>query len=442
MKKVSKHICSLALAVSMTMQAFLFTGCSDNSSASNASQNTASSSSTKLSGSITVGSWDIAARALTANAKEFMAQNPGTTITIQDEDKTYKGLYAQLDSGNGVPDIITLQNRDVASFVNKYPDMGTDVLDIMKPEEKNSNQYVKNLMIVKNKFYAVPWDMGPCALYYRKDIFQAAQIDPASIKTYDDYIAAGKKIVAKTKGKTKLLGFDYSGSSSTDTLLLLLSQLGAKFYDNSGRANLSSAAMLQALNLEKKMVAAGVAMNLPNEEKDRATALSQDHLATVPNAVWFAGTLQAIKNQKGKWGIIPLPAFAPGGNTHANVGGSALIIHSKTKNPALAKAFVKFSLLTNEGNKINFDTSKLFSSYLPAYKDAEYSEVDDFFGVSMGTVFTKLTTNIPAMNFGPYFTDINDQMKTVTKDILINGKNPDTVLKAASEAAEKAIESE
>lgn len=441
MKKTSKHICSFALAVSITMQAFLFTGCSG-SSATNASQDKASSSPAKLSGSITIGSWDIAARALTANAKEFMAQNPGTTITIQDEDKTYKGLYAQLDSGSGVPDIITLQNRDVASFVNKYPDMGTDVLDLMKPEEKNSNQYVKNLMIVKNKFYAVPWDMGPCALYYRKDIFQAAQIDPTSIKTYDDYIAAGKKIVAKTKGKTKLLGFDYSGSSSTDTLLLLLSQLGAKFYDNSGRANLSSPEMLQALNLEKKMITTGVTMNFPNEEKDRAAALSQDQIATVPNAVWFAGTLQAIKNQKGKWGIIPLPAFSPGGNTHANVGGSALIIHSKTKNPALAKAFVKFALLTNEGNKINFNTSKLFSSYLPAYKDSAYSEVDDFFGVSMGTVFTKLTTNIPAMNFGPYFTDINDQMKAVTKDILINGKNPDTVLKAASEAAEKTIESE
>lgn len=441
-KKIGKRICSILLAATMfSSTALLASGCTSSDSSSKSAKST-SSAPGKLSGSITVCGWNQAASALKANAKQFMTENPGTTVTVQTVDSDYTKLYSELAANSGVPDVVTIQNRDVKNFVNKYPDSWLDLTDMMKPEESNFSNYVRGLAMVDNKYYAVPWDLGPCALYYRKDIFKEAGVDPSTIKTYDDYIAAGKKIVTKTGGKTKLIGFDYSGSTSTDMPAVFFSQLGGQYYNKNGKVQLNSDAMVKAVDLCKKMINAGVAVNLPNEWNDRISAATNDQIASIPYAVWYAGTLQAISDQKGKWGIMPLPAFTVGGNTQANEGGSALAISSQTKNAELAKAFVKFALMSSEGNKINFETSKLFTSYQKSYKDSEYTATDDYFGISIGSTFAKLSTNIPTVDFGPHFTDVNNALKTGIGNALLKKQDTKAVLKEASDTAQKAIDNE
>ncbi|ADU26321.1 ABC transporter substrate-binding protein [Ethanoligenens harbinense] len=433
-----KRICGSAVALSILCGVVL-SGCSN----STAGSTSGASSSGKLSGTISVAGWNDAADALSAEAKAFMAENPGTTVNVQKVDGNYTKLYTELAAGSGVPDVVQMQNRDVQSFVNKYPDAWADVSDMMKSEESNFDSYVLNLTKIKGKYYAVPWDLGPCALYYRKDIFQQAGVDPSSIKTYDDYIAAGKKIVQATDGKTKLLGFDYSGSTSNDMLLLLLNQLGGQFYDSKGKVKLDSDEMVKAMNLCKQFISEGVSINLSNEWNDRITATENNQIATIPYAVWYAGTLESSNSdQSGKWGIIPLPAFTAGGNTQANEGGSALAISSKTSNAALAKAFVKFSLMSSEGNKINLDAGKLFTSYKKSYSDPEYKEVDSYFGVSVGATFAGLSDKIPSVTYGPYFTDVNNALKTAVGSILLKSGDVSKTLSDATASAQKAVDNE
>ena len=45
------------------------------------------------------------------------------------------------------------------------------------------------------KVYAVPWDVGPCGVFYRRSIFEKYGIDPEKIETWEDYINAGKVIL-------------------------------------------------------------------------------------------------------------------------------------------------------------------------------------------------------------------------------------------------------
>jgi lactose/L-arabinose transport system substrate-binding protein len=423
------------------MAVSVFAGCSQDSTES--SSTAASGSTGKLSGSITVASWNDAADAMQAEAEAFMKKNPGTTVTVQKVDGNYTKLFSQLAANSDVPDVVQLQNRDLQNFVNKYPDAWMDLTDIVKPEESNFDSFVLPLAKVDDKYYAVPWDVGPCALYYRKDIFEKAGVDVSTIKTYDDYIEAGKKIVKATNGKTKLLGFDYSGSSSDDMLMMLLNQLGGQYYDSNGKVKLDSEKMVQAITLLKKMKDAGVTINLANEWNDRITATSNEQIASIPYAVWYAGTLQnSNADQSGKWGIVPLPAFTAGGNTQANLGGSVLSVSSQTKNADLAKAFVKFSLMTSEGNKINLDVGKLFTSYTPSYNDAEYKATDKYFSVSVGQTFSKLSTGIPNITFGPYFTDVNNALKTAIGNIFVKNQDAKTALAAATATAQKTVDNE
>lgn len=436
-----KKICSAAVSLSMVVSiAAVAGGCSKSSSGTSSST---SSSSGKLSGSITVAAWNDAATSMQAEAKEFMAQNPGTTVTVQSVDSNYTKLYAELAANQGVPDVVQMQNRDLQSFVNKYPDAWLDVTNIVQPEESNFDSYVLGLVKTDGKYFAVPWDLGPAALYYRKDIFQKAGVDANSIKTYDDYIAAGKKIVSATGGKTKLIGFDYSGSTSVDTTLLMFNELGGKFYDSNNKVKLDSSEMVQAMTTAKKFITEGVSINLANEWNDRITAATNSQIATIPYPVWYAGTLEnSLSDQSGKWGIIPLPAFTAGGNNQANLGGSVLAVSSDTKNANIAKAFVKFSLMTSKGNEINLNSAKLFTSYKKNYSDSEYKTTDKYFGVSVGQTFAALSPKIPEITYGPYFTDVNNAFKTAVGEVFLKNQDPAKALSDATTVAQKAIDAE
>lgn len=437
-KSTPLKVMGITLAALLSLSAVSLTGCSQKSSAGG------TSSSGKPSGSITVAAWNDAADAMKAEAKEFMAENPGTTVTVQSVDSNYTKLYPELAAGSGVPDVVQTQNRDFMSFYNKYPNAWLDVTDLVQPAEKDFASVVLPLVSTKGKYYAVPWDLGPCALYYRTDVFKADGIDPSSLKTWDDYITAGETVTKDSGGKEKVMGLDYSGSSSQDMENLLFNEAGGKFYDSNGKVQLDTPQMIQMLTLVKKMMSAGVTMNLANEWDDRITAQENNELVAFPYAVWYTGTMKSSNSdQSGKWGIVPLPAYTAGGNNEANEGGSILAISSQTKNASLAKAFVKFSLMTDKGNEINLTAGGLFTSYMPSYKDSVYTAQDTYYtGLSIGKTFSALSSKIPSITYGPYYTDVNNAYTTAIGEILTKNADMKSTLDSATATAQKAIDNE
>jgi lactose/L-arabinose transport system substrate-binding protein len=436
-KSKSLRVLGIIMATLVSLSALGFAGCAKKADGTN-------STSTKLSGTITVASWNDAATAMQAEAKEFMSENAGTTVTVLSVDSNYTKLYPELAAGSGVPDVVQTQNRDFMSFYNKYPKAWLDVTDLVKPDVANFDSVVLPLVKTGDKYFAVPWDVGPCALYYRTDIFQSAGVDPTSLKTWDDYIVAGQKISTASGGKEKILGLDYSGSSSQDVVNLFFNEAGGTFYDSNGKVKLDTPEMLTAVNTVKKIIAAGVTMNLANEWNDRITAQENNQLVAIPYAVWYSGTMKSSnKDQSGKWGIVPLPAFTAGGPNQANEGGSILAISSATKDVALAKAFVKFSLMTDKGNEINLSAGGLFTSYKPTYSTDAYKAIDTYYtGISLGQTFSALSNKIPSITYGAYYTDVNSAYSTALGNIFVKNVDPAKAMDEATATAQKAIDNE
>ena len=55
-------------------------------------------------------------------------------------------------------------------------------------------------------------DSGPVAVFYRRDFYEKAGVDPATIKTWDDFIAAGKKVMEANPGVV-MTQADFNGDS-------------------------------------------------------------------------------------------------------------------------------------------------------------------------------------------------------------------------------------
>ena len=393
------------------------------------------------SGDIHVASWNNAADNLVEIADLFNKENEGTDkgqVIIDYADSDYTKLKPALAAGDGVPDIFQTQNRDIQAFYNNYGLKGfVDISDIIVDDADNwVPAALQNCLAEDGKYYAIPWDIGPVALYYRTDIFEEAGIDPTTLTTWDKYIDAGK--VLKEKGYY-VEAFNFNASNTVDQILMFLNQLGGQFYDSEGNVDFSTPEMHKAVELGNKMIEEGVAMDIPTGWDDRITAINDNKLVALSFPAWFMGTMKnSCADTAGKWAAIPMPAYEEGGNNTANAGGSILAVSSTSKNVPLAKEFLEYAMKSNEGNDINTKYGE-FPSYTPAYETDYFNSTDDYYGgQEINKLFSSLT-NSPPTDFGPYFVDVHEALQNAIGNILVNNMDYKQALEQGEKEAQNAI---
>ena len=159
------------------------------------------------SGELTIWSWNIAASSLKATVAGFNKQYPDVKVTVEDlgnqpvYDKSIAGCAA---GGEGLPDIVSIENGEAENYWSQFPDCFVDLhtLGYTAEDQAKFPDFKRTELEVGDVAYAMPWDSGPVAMFYRRDFYEKAGVDPASIKTWDDFIAAGKKIQEANPGVT------------------------------------------------------------------------------------------------------------------------------------------------------------------------------------------------------------------------------------------------
>ncbi|UOF88712.1 sugar ABC transporter substrate-binding protein [Fodinisporobacter ferrooxydans] len=423
MKKTVLGI-SAVLATSL-----LATACGSSSSSTAASGGNSSSAGSET---ITVASWNDAADSLKAEIAGFNKKYPNIKVNIQYVDTNYTKIMPELASGSNVPDIIQTQNRDFPAFMKKFPGEFVDITNQTKDlKDKFVASAWEPVTGSDGKIYAMPWDLGPAAVYYRKDMFQQAGVDPNSIKTWDDFIKAGKRVEAKFPG-VKMEGYQ---EANFDPYEIFLNELAGNYVTSGGKIDITSSQSKQALSLLQKMHKAGLLLDV-KDWNGQITAINNNKLASIIYPVWYAGTLMnSVKDQSGKWGIMPLPAFTAGGNNQANLGGSVLAITKQSKHPDAAWKFIQYSLATDEGESVMLKYG-LFPSYTPFYSNAEFKKTNDYFGTPIYNFFASQTKNIPPLNHGPIMLDASKPLGDMEAAVL-SGTSPDQATQTAAEAISK-----
>lgn len=180
-----------------------------------------SPSAVPLSGAIEVWSWDIAAAALERLAADFMQQHPGTTVDVVDVgyDNAYDKITVGLQSGSGLPDIVTVETDHMQPYISNFPDGFADLTGraaALKDQFDPSKWAASS--DDQGRLFSLPWDSGTVGLFYRSDYLSQADVDPASIVTWDDFVAAGEKV--KTATGIPMINVDVNGSDGIYVELL------------------------------------------------------------------------------------------------------------------------------------------------------------------------------------------------------------------------------
>ena len=201
---------------------------------------------------VDVWSWNTAALALMTTTDSFEAAHPDIGVAVEQNGTMLQSrLLLSLVAGKGGPDVAQLQEREAMRFssTGRLADSerlgGESTPTDFPPSFWNSCVY-------DGKVYAVPWDIGPCAVYYKRWIFEKYGIDPESIKTWDDFIRVGEELAAKSNGRTHMMPL--SSGEATDIYFLLMQQNGGGVFDDEGRVVLDQQANIEALSVLGRLI--------------------------------------------------------------------------------------------------------------------------------------------------------------------------------------------
>lgn len=334
------------------------------------------------SGEITIWSWNIAASSLRATVAGFNKQFPDVKVTVEDlgnqqvYDKSIAGCAA---GGEGLPDIVSIENGEAENYWGKFPDCFVDLktLGYSAEDQAKFPDFKRTELEVGDVAYAMPWDSGPVAMFYRRDFYEKAGVDPASITTWDDFIAAGKKIQEANPGVT-MTNADLNGDD--EFFRMISNEQGCGYFSDDGQSiTINQPACVAALAKIKEMIDAGL-ITAANWS-DKITNNTAGAVATQMYGGWYEGTIRTESpDGAGKWGVYLMPSLTADGPRAANLGGSSLAIAANSDNKEAAYAYVKYTLATNEGQVTMLKEYGLVPSLISALEDPYVSQGLDYWG--------------------------------------------------------------
>ena len=379
------------------------------------------------SGEITIWSWNIAASSLQATVAGFNKLYPDVTVTVEDLgnqqvfDKSLAGCAA---GGEGLPDIVSIENFEAEIYWNQFPDCFVDLKTLGYTDEIASGfpDFKRTELEVGEVAYAMPWDSGPVAMFYRRDFYEKAGVDPETIKTWDDFIAAGKKIQEANPGVTMTQG-DLAGDS--EWFRMLANEQGCGYFSLDGQSiTIAQPACVAAMDEVKAMVDAGIMGSA--DWGGKIAANNAGTVATQMYGGWYEGTIRSESpDLAGKWGVYPMPSLTADGPRAANLGGSSLAITTASDNKEAAWAYVNYTLGTNEGQVTMLKEYGLVPSLISSLEDPYVQQGSDYWGGQpvWQTILATLDKIEPAR--GTPFQGDAESIYRATQTKYFNGEYPD-----------------
>ncbi|MEU4046360.1 extracellular solute-binding protein [Streptomyces antibioticus] len=302
------------------------------------------SSGDSADGTTTIDVWLMRDSVSAAFQKEFVAgfesAHPDikVKVQIQEWDGIGEKVTAALAS-NDAPDVIETGNTQVAQFAQSG-----GLLDLSdKVDELGGKDWLRGLAepgAYEGKQYGIPYYAANRVVIYRTDLFEKAGVDPAAVKTRDQWITATEKLdKAGTQGiylpgQTwyALAGFiwDEGGDLATES-------------GGSWKGTLDTPEALRGMDFYKELQALGKGPRDSDEaEPPQAEVMAQGKVAQIISTPGGANVvIESNPELKGKLGFFPIPGKTADQPGSVFIGGSDLVIPAASGKPDAAFTFVK-----------------------------------------------------------------------------------------------------
>lgn len=347
---------------------------------------------------------------------------------------------AAIAAGNPVDvivnDVNSVPNRAAAGEVEDLSQFLSKDTSF-KEEDYNSNYL--NAMKYEGKIYGLPFAVDNRIIYYNKDHFIKAGLDPENPpKTWEELKQAAAKLDVKNGDKYEVMGFyPLFGNGGYDTWMIN-SDKGIDFYDeNTQGISINTPSKVKALafidGFTKHFGKSAI-----DEFKASFGAGMQDpfisgKLSMMTQTPAYNNIIKANKSDM-NFGVMPLPEMETGNGNWSNGGGFNLEIPKGAKNPAASYEFIKF-LMSDKAQKIWSSKNFELSVKKSLGEDPELIK-DPVYKLSSG-LLSQTTPGVYPMNWLGY----NDYLNPVLDELTAGSITPEEAAAKAQSQVETFLKS-
>jgi len=335
-------------------------------------------------------------------------------------------LQSALLADTEVPDMVEIMNPFMGAFMKgPLKDVGfVDLTDRIKAEHLDERMVASRFSIwsSRGRIFALPHDVHPAALAYRRDIVEELGIDVSKIETWDDFVRiAHEKIVKDLDGDgiPDRYALDLS-MPGTSFFPLLLLQRGGRYFDEQGKLTMDSEITIDMMIWYIHQSRGKDRIAFPAGEGQPFYKALSDGVVLfnfVPD--WRSKVFEMdAPDLKGKMALMPLPVWEKGGRRTSTWGGTGLAITEKSKHKELAWELAKFLYL----NKQDFSERFTMLNIIPPLKEAwnlpAFQVPNEYYsGQKIGQLYAELAVETPPDYVGAYYEMVDGK----TREVLVDG---------------------
>lgn len=293
-------------------------------------------------------------------------ENIRVKLTIVPSDAWAQKMKAAQAAGKA-PDITTMNYSNIAPSANLGQIMAlNDLMDPAVFDDLYDN--MKDFVSVKGTYYAYPKLVEPSAvLYYRKDLYKEAGLDPEKPPTtWDELLENAKKL--NKKGMFGLATAQSAADLGWSSWGLQYNAAGhLPITDDWSEADVMNDGYKQLLNFYKTAYESGVMPKQALAGYADATPFGQGKVAQEISGSWSIGLFRNdYKDMLDKIGVAPMPSI-DGDQTKptATLGGWTLVVDGKSKHPKEAADYIAWLLAGDPNIMIDFFKTSQFSKFSP-----------------------------------------------------------------------------
>ncbi|QTM98043.1 extracellular solute-binding protein [Sediminibacillus dalangtanensis] len=375
-------------------------------------------------------------------AERWNEENPDRPIKLVAEtypyDQMHNNLLLSLQSGKGAPDIADIELGRYANYMQGEPQL-EPMNEYIEPVLDQAVTSRFELYAKDGNYYGVPTHVGATVMYYNTEIMEEAGVDIDSIKTWDDYVEAGKKVTENTDAVMWNVG-------TTDFLMdfwPIVSQRNSDFFNENGDVTIDNEVNTETLQFLHDVIykekIAEITPGGMNQSEEFYGYMNDGGAASILAPIWYMGRfIDSMPDLKGKIAIRPMPAWEEGGNRSAGMGGTGTVVTNQSEDPDLAKEFLAYAKLSEEGSEklwtvLGFDPPRwdVWESEVVREDNKYY----DYFGDNIFDVLLDVRDEINTLNITEKTPDVATEYNSNTAENVLRqqSKSPEEGLKDLAE---------
>lgn len=336
-------------------------------------------------------------------------------VTVEVQEIAFQSLEARLQaaivSNTEVPDLVEISSGTLGFFTRgPREDFGfTDLTPLIESEGYDQKIIPARFTpwTARGRIYALPHDVHPVMLAYRRDLVEELGIDVHELQTWDDFRAMGERVTRDLDGDgtTDRFALDLPLSGSWGLLTLLL-QRGVTLFDARGEVAFNQPLTLETIDWYLRVTRGKQRIAYPaGWGQNFAKAMADGLVLFFLTPDWRAQQYQVDSpSLSGKMALMPLPAWEKGGRRTSTWGMTGLTISKNTKHPELAWELAKFLYFDERELGARFQATLRIPPLETAWSLPEFRERNEFYsGQRVGLEYVKLAPDVPEVFASPIY---------------------------------------